>query len=206
MLFPTLKKSINTHIIIHYKMSTITIYKKWKIIECPICMDVIDQNSNLVITECGHSFHCSCLMKNTAHNGFGCPNCRTMMAELPNYEDDDDDDDDDSYTSTDSYDYDVEENRIIVQDEILRTFRMFHQQINGEEVEEETIDDINTPSEKYVSNKLFEKGVSYEDLVRYALVIGFNGFNHLNENGEVDNLDENISTIMSDFYREQEEN
>jgi L-lysine 2,3-aminomutase len=36
-------------------------------IECPICMDPIDGNKNSVVTECGHKFHCSCLMKNSCH-------------------------------------------------------------------------------------------------------------------------------------------
>ena len=49
--------------------------------ECPICMDAIDPNKNRVTTECGHTFHCSCLMTNVSHNGFACPYCRTAMAE-----------------------------------------------------------------------------------------------------------------------------
>ncbi len=64
------------------------------LIECPICMDNIDSKANTVITECGHSFHCSCLMKNTVHNGFGCPYCRTTMAEEPEFSEEDDDEDD----------------------------------------------------------------------------------------------------------------
>ena len=167
-------------------MSTITIYKKWKIIECPICMDVIDQNSNLVITECGHSFHCSCLMKNTAHNGFGCPNCRTMMAELPNYEDDSEDSDNDSEDSEDSEeDNDSEEDfnnnysaqRYSAQREennVLASFRMFHQQLNGEEVEEydEEQNDMYVPTERFVLDNLVLRDVRYEDLLRYILFTG----------------------------------
>ena len=91
--------------------------------ECPICMDDIIGLSNRVTTECGHTFHCSCLMQNAAHNGFGCPYCRTTMAEIP------DDSDSDSDESNSFYD-DEEE------DEILTSFRMFHQQLNGQEVEE----------------------------------------------------------------------
>ena len=95
--------------------------------ECPICMDDIIGLSNRVTTECGHTFHCSCLMQNAAHNGFGCPYCRTTMAEIP------DDSDSDSDESNSFYD-DEEE------DEILTSFRMFHQQLNGQEVEEEVED------------------------------------------------------------------
>ena len=63
--------------------------------ECPICMDDIIGLNNRVTTECGHAFHCSCLMQNAAHNGFGCPYCRTVMAEEPVEDDDDDQDDQD---------------------------------------------------------------------------------------------------------------
>ena len=60
-------------------------------IECPICMDCIESTTNnCVTTECGHCFHTNCLMKSVAHNGFGCPYCRTAMAEQPEEDDDDD--------------------------------------------------------------------------------------------------------------------
>ena len=49
--------------------------------ECPICLAEIDSVSNKVTTECGHSFHCSCLMHNVLVNGFRCPYCRTVMAQ-----------------------------------------------------------------------------------------------------------------------------
>ena len=96
--------------------------------ECPICMDDIIGLSNRVTTECGHTFHCSCLMQNAAHNGFGCPYCRTTMAEIPDDSDSDDSDESNSF-------YNDEE-----EDEILTSFRMFHQQLNGQEVEEEVED------------------------------------------------------------------
>ena len=57
-------------------------------IECPICMDSIEISTNCVTTECGHCFHTNCLMKSIAHNGFGCPYCRTKMAEEPEEEED----------------------------------------------------------------------------------------------------------------------
>ena len=53
-------------------------------IDCPICMDCIESTSkNCVTTECGHCFHTNCLMQSVAHNGFGCPYCRTAMADEP---------------------------------------------------------------------------------------------------------------------------
>jgi hypothetical protein len=62
--------------------------------ECPICLEVVEVHANRVITECGHIFHCKCLVTNIAHNGFACPYCRTVMAE--EIEDDDSEDDYDS--------------------------------------------------------------------------------------------------------------
>jgi hypothetical protein len=62
------------------------------IIECPICYDEIDVLKNCVTTECGHQFHCNCLMRNSATNGFSCPMCRSVMAEEPELSDSDDDD------------------------------------------------------------------------------------------------------------------
>ena len=53
---------------------------------CPICLDVMSSARNSVTTECGHTFHCSCLMRNISQNGFNCPYCRTNMAEQPQLE------------------------------------------------------------------------------------------------------------------------
>ena len=64
--------------------------------ECPICMSEIS-NINFSITECGHSFHSSCLLKNIIHNNCSCPICRTLLVE-PIYHDENDFDDDDSET------------------------------------------------------------------------------------------------------------
>lgn len=59
--------------------------------KCPICMEEIESEKNRVITDCGHAFHCSCLMQNAAYNGFGCPYCRSTMAIEPLEEDDESD-------------------------------------------------------------------------------------------------------------------
>lgn len=142
--------------------------------ECPICMDTIEGLCNRVVTECGHAFHCSCLMQNTAHNGFGCPYCRTKMAEEPEEEDDEDRDD-----------YSIEDNTVFEED-ALTSFRMFHQQINGEEVEEEPAEEWDTvdgsddedadeeeveniPDAAYMAQKLAERGITFEDLVKNIL-------------------------------------
>jgi hypothetical protein len=140
--------------------------------ECPICMDTIEGLCNRVVTECGHAFHCSCLMQNAAHNGFGCPYCRTKMAEEPEEDEDDEDDD-----------YSIEEETVFESDALI-SFRMFHQRINGEEVEEEeaeewdTVDgdeeeeeeeEIMMPDSAYMAQKLAARGVTFEDLVKNIL-------------------------------------
>jgi len=100
--------------------------------ECPICFDLILPNVNCVTTDCGHSFHTSCLMKNTAVNGYDCPYCRTQMAEAPEeseYGDGDGEDDED-------YDDGDEEE----EEYTLLGFRWFFQQIQGEELEGDAVE------------------------------------------------------------------
>ncbi len=141
--------------------------------DCPICMDTIEGLYNRVVTECGHAFHCSCLMQNTAHNGFGCPYCRTAMAaEVEEAEDDD---------------YSVDDESMFPEDALV-SFRMFHQQINGEEVEEEEPEEWETddedededeadgeenrlqmPDVAYMAQKLANRGITFEDLVKNVL-------------------------------------
>lgn len=143
-------------------------------LDCPICFDAID-NKNFVTTECGHCFHCSCLMKNVVNNGFDCPMCRQKMAEV--IEDDDNE-------SEDSYDNWIENDRNREPDDnALVSFRMFQQQIENEEIEEEPEQDDNDeaevsddeeepplPTPAYLANKLAEKGVTMEDMVKALLL------------------------------------
>jgi hypothetical protein len=101
-------------------------------VDCPICMEVIVTTKNIVITECGHTFHCSCLMANVAHNGFSCPYCRTAMAEEVDVEQSEYEGDG---SITDSV------NAAIHEDDMLRGFRMFHNLCDGIEHERIDIDD-----------------------------------------------------------------
>lgn len=47
--------------------------------ECPICLEGITSRKNSFLTDCGHSFHKSCIMKHKLHNfnGIDCPVCRS---------------------------------------------------------------------------------------------------------------------------------
>ena len=145
--------------------------------ECPICMDPIETTRNCTTTECGHCFHTKCLMTSVAHNGFGCPYCRTRMAEEVADEESEYDDDDE--IETELYD-----------DDVLRGFRFFNNNINHEEhdeedVEEETFvneeseseseseagdeDDAAPPPVSYVAQKLTEQGITVENLLKAIL-------------------------------------
>ena len=140
-------------------------------IECPICMDAIDVNKNYTTTECGHCFHANCLMKSVAHNGFGCPYCRTTMAQVP-----DDDDDDTSNEGNDD----------IYNNDVLRGLRFFANNLQGIVHDEDDIDaeddyqtelleestdeeDESIPTTQFVSYNLREQGINYDQLVSLIL-------------------------------------
>ena len=142
-------------------------------IDCPICMDCIETSKNCVTTECGHSFHASCLMTSVAHNGFGCPYCRTKMAEEP---------EEDEYDEEDE-----EEEEVMFHDNALRGFRFFWNNLNDEEHDEDDVaieeeidewvdtdseneEESNIPSSTFVAQKLQQQGVSYEELVKIILL------------------------------------
>ena len=162
--------------------------------ECPICMDPIEGNKNCVTTECGHIFHAKCLMTSVAHNGFGCPYCRTAMAEVPEDEDEDDDEDED-YEDDEDEDYDDDDDYYDGDDDedddydadALRGLRLFTNNLNGEEHDEEDIEEENAylqddedteaqepqapvPTASFIANKLTQQGFTMEDLVKIMLL------------------------------------
>lgn len=147
--------------------------------ECPICMDPIEMNKNCTTTDCGHCFHASCLMTSVAHNGFGCPYCRTRMAEEVNEEDSDDG----SYFEDDMFDNDA-----------LRGFRFFMNNLDGDDhdendeaeeeefvaVDEEEEEATSAPSAAFIAEKFVQQGVTMEDLVK-VLMMGHDEYNSQNE-------------------------
>jgi len=50
--------------------------------ECPVCLEAIGDN-NRITTECGHTFHASCIIQNL-HTSALCPMCRTGLDDAPN--------------------------------------------------------------------------------------------------------------------------
>ena len=140
-------------------------------IECAICMDSIITPKNKVTTECGHTFHTNCLMANVACNGFGCPLCRTMMAEEP------EDSDDDSYMSEISVEDSINSSmRGLTENEYngylaIRSIRRLFRE-EGEEEEEqegEEVEEEEAPSIEFITQKLMEQGVTMEQLVKVLL-------------------------------------
>lgn len=47
--------------------------------ECSICLESIELTNNYVVTKCGHSFHCTCLI---SINGDKCPCCRSALSDV----------------------------------------------------------------------------------------------------------------------------
>ena len=159
--------------------------------ECVICFDEITCGaSNTVVTECGHKFHTNCLMKSVAFNGYGCPYCRTKMAEEPDSDDDSDEDyeeeednrnrtlrfivDDDDEDGDDPRDlslyretfYEAKGNNF--SDYALTSYRMLFQRANDLLLEEDTFD----LSDAYLddlSEKLEKRGINKNYIIRCVL-------------------------------------
>lgn len=137
--------------------------------DCPICLDAIIGLTNSTTTECGHHFHTKCLMQNAVHNGFGCPYCRTILAEPPK----DDDSDSEYDRDDDSFLEEEEEN----ENYTLEGFRFFHQRINNEELEQEEFELIIDENQEQPPMAPFEdvnisfkaSGITYEQLLEYIL-------------------------------------
>jgi hypothetical protein len=164
--------------------------------DCPICMEVMLTTKNCITTECGHQFHASCLMKNTAVNGYDCPCCRTQMAETA----DDDEEDNDSEDGSE-YETDDEEDAEEEEEFALMGFRWFFQRIHDEELEgdateyedfqkeeKEWLDDSDKASEEAndkIENMLrglkHLNTISYEELLKAFVHSNLSKFSLSNE-------------------------
>lgn len=193
--------------------------------DCPICMDAIVGTTNIVTTECGHTFHTNCLMCSVSHNGFGCPLCRTKMAEEKEEEEEDEDD-----YSYDSDDYDSDEdgdsydNFFRDEDYVLRGLRLMFRQNNvieedqeyeREDAEDEESDEIdinrygmasnnvneNIPSREYIQDKLINLNIEYSDLLSSLL----NQHREYHRNYNIESIVHyNIRRIIQFYQRENE--
>lgn len=164
----------------------------YELIECPICYDKIEGHINTVTTECGHKFHTKCLFQNVAHNGFGCPCCRTQMANINDDQDnasdydseeetDDDSDDEETMSDDDMTDMDLEEEPF--SDFALLGLRLFMNRIEGLEQDSQDIETENSfqdilqeqylpeiPSVEYITEKFIEQGITMNQLVHTLLM------------------------------------
>ena len=169
-------------------------------VECPICLDVLDLtlNRNIVTTECGHSFHCNCIMQSCAHNGFGCPYCRSVMAETPADEDEE-------------FEEEEEEEEEENNDYALRGFRFFFNNIEGaehdhEDVLEEQEDEEEGegpnphPDAAFVTQALAAQGVTMQQLVS-AMLLDHDEYENEEEEFDriADNLWERMRVIISNY-------
>jgi hypothetical protein len=179
-------------------------------IDCPICMDCIESTTrNCVTTECGHCFHTNCLMTSVAHNGFGCPYCRTAMAEEPEQ------DEETLWTNEDE-----EDEEEMFDDDALRGFRFFFNNIYGEnhneaDIEEEITNEVsaqdveqedhsNVPTTDFVAQRLKEQGVTFEQLIHMLCNIEHEEYED-NDAAErfCDELFGKIRIIVSNYTPEQ---
>ena len=202
--------------------------------ECPICMDNFEgsNSNNKVVTECGHAFHCSCLMTNISLNGFACPCCRTVMAD----EDNDEDEDSHGWQEEDN-DAGYVEELVEITDDMLCSFRLFQQRTSGEELEEKELeekeleekelDELVTeelvtdelvieeeiihmadgtciPGVAHIIKKMEEKCITYEDLFKCLLIgfIDYPEYRIYNDN-RVERSFGIIHSIITKFKRDQ---
>ena len=164
--------------------------------ECPICMDDI-MGINSVVTECGHCFHTSCLMKNVAHNGFGCPYCRSVLAEVPEDEDEDEDEEEEE---------EEEDEDELYSESSLRSMRMLFQRVQNEQVEEEDeqVEEEDEPrpkpSAEVIEQKLLEQGVTMLDMIKCMLAINHDEYDSEDDyQTKEDEIFSKISVIISDY-------
>jgi hypothetical protein len=148
-------------------------------------MEIIDLTKNCITTECSHSFHASCLMKNVVFNGFGCPYCRFEMVE----EIEDSEDEDDEYSREDDGEDDGEDDEEDEEDE------------EDEDGEEEDGDDEHSswvlPSFELIQKKFIEQGITYESLIK---TIMFNSMVYHNNENIVDY--QRCNTFMEELFYE----
>ena len=175
--------------------------------DCPICLENIEGNTNSTITECGHHFHTNCLMQNAAHNGFGCPYCRAVLASKPQGEEDLDDYSDDDEESIYSG-YNVSVLRDIRRLFITENAEM-EQEENVEEEEEEDDEEDDEEEEELmpmaplpdVISKFSLANITYENLVEYILTDYITGHHSSLENSNIKRIYTKLREIDSNFNK-----
>ena len=158
--------------------------------ECPICMEIIDLTKNCITTECSHSFHASCLMKNVVFNGFGCPYCRFEMVE----EIEDSEDEDDEYSREDDGEDDEDAENMDEDDENMDED---DENMDEDDDDDDEHDNGPLPSFELIQKKFIEKGITYESLIK---TIMFNSMVYHNNENIVDY--QRCNTFMEELFYE----
>ncbi|MEX0598221.1 MAG: RING-H2 finger protein [Candidatus Paceibacterota bacterium] len=182
--------------------------------ECPICMEEISSSLNRVTTECGHVFHTNCLMTNAAHNGFGCPYCRSELAKQP-VEDESSDEDYEEGVGIDYYDERTETRALQGVRNLFLVAEGGEPQDEESESESESESDddensaadvdvdgrpvlaSNNPSPAFIARMLLSIGVTMEDMVKCALA----EYHHEEYESEADEYEEGVSKIYGKMRR-----
>ena len=128
---------------------------------CPICYETIAEEKNRVITECGHCFHTSCLMKHAAMNGFGCPYCREQMSDYVSPQSEEIDDDRIPYLLR------LED---LSEEELDTAMNRAPSQVQMED--REVLDfpvSYTMPTPTFMSRKVQECGITMEDVIRLMM-------------------------------------
>lgn len=183
-------------------------------------MEEIDINKNFTKTECGHCFHSSCLMKSVSYNGFGCPYCRTLMAEKVAYDETEDDETEDDEIDDDNDSIEYEER---FDEYALRGFRFFWNMANNEENDEgdlaneeneenwigasnTTMTEVYVPSMQHITDKLRDEGVTFDQLVQIMVYRDHDEF-YDEENSVLDRLYGRvfgkIRKILTNYHEQQ---
>jgi hypothetical protein len=181
--------------------------------ECSICLENIIGVSNKVVTECGHTFHCKCLMTNITFNGFGCPFCRNAMAVLQDYSDsdsysgpdtiivdtDDDDDDDDDDESDDDSDSEDES------DENSYVEHRNNNDVNNEYAVDSLRRENNyiVPESGLIIKILQERGYTMEDMIKLHLFLEHSRWGTYYQDYE--NVSRNLFSLVLEIIEEYNE-
>ena len=131
---------------------------------CAICLESINKDKNIAITECGHKFCFQCIGKTLVDVGNNCPLCRRTLIEINNNINDDDDEEsigsDDTYSefSDTSSNIDEEDNITYISDnEEGRNIIL----INRVKFKEGPVNKI--------TERFLNKGYTYTDLMTIVL-------------------------------------
>jgi hypothetical protein len=135
--------------------------------DCCICMEVIS-DTNKTTTECGHTFHSSCIFKNLCQR-IECPMCRKELVEPPpqaaaGFLFDDDDDDDDYDDDEDEYDDDEVES--------VLSINSFQFQSENEDGDEHPCAERYLEFKKYAHKRESDPVLSYQQIVDKMMQMG----------------------------------